>query len=341
MISYGRGQSHFNPFSKRLACGQYEMVTMPLPTFIIGGVRRGGTTSLYHAIREHPQIYLYPHSELNYFVEADVKGRKWRHNFAAPDHWEASHTVDDYAALFVNDTRARAIGHKGADLLFWPPAHERIARFVPNARFIFSLRNPVNRAWSHYWFERAKGREALEFEAALAAEEERAQKNKWAGYHLSYLARGFYDQNLRRFFKFIPREQVLVITLEEKIAQPRQTIEKIYRFIGVDPELGHRQSESRRNKGWATLPRPWTRHSAIAPLVTGYENVTNVLAKVLTPSRDSRRLVRNFLQKPFRVSMRRVPMPEALRQKLNRRYAPHISALENLLDRSFNEWRSP
>jgi hypothetical protein len=312
---------------------------MPLPTFIIGGVRRGGTTSLYYAIREHPEIYLYPHSELNYFVEEDVKGRKWRNDFAAPDHWEASHTLDDYTALFANDTPARVIGHKGADLLFWRPAHERIARFVPNARFIFSLRNPVNRAWSHYWFERAKGRETLGFEAALAAEEERAKKNKWAGYHLSYQTRGFYDQNLQRFFKVIPPEQVLIITLEEKIAQPRETLEKIYRFLGVNPELGHSQSTSRRNKGWATIPRPWTRRSGISRLVTGYETAINAFVRVLTPSRDSRRLMRNFLQKPFRESMRRVPMPEALCQKLNRLYEPHISALENLLDRSFDEWR--
>ncbi len=294
---------------------------------------------MYYAIKEHPEIYLYPHSELNYFVEEDVKGRKWRNDSAAPDRWEASHTVDDYAALFANDTQARAIGHKGADLLFWQPAHERIARFVPNARFIFSLRNPVNRAWSHYWFERAKGRERLSFEEALAAEEERAKRSKWAGYHLSYLARGFYDLNLRHFFKVIPREHVLVITLEEKIARPRETLEKIYRFLGVDPELGHNQSTSRRNKGWATIPRPWTRRSGISHLVTGYENVTNALARVLMPSRDSRRLVRNFLQKPFRESMRRVPMSEALCKKLNRRYAPHISVLENILDRSFDEWR--
>ena len=313
---------------------------MPLPTFIIGGVRRGGTTSLYYAIREHPQIHLYPHSELNYFVEEDVKGRKWRKDFAAPDQWEASHTVEDYAALFANGTKARAIGHKGADLLFWQPAHKRIARFVPNALFIFSLRNPVNRAWSHYWFERAKGRETLDFEAALAAEEERAKKNKWAGYHLSYQARGFYDQNLQRFFKVIPREQVLVITLEEKIAQPRETLAKIYRFLGVDPELGHTQSTSRRNKGWATIPRPWTRQSGISHLVNGYEIVSNAIARAITPSRDSRRLVRNFLQKPFRESMRRMPMPESLSQKLSRLYAPHISALESLLDRSFDEWRS-
>ena len=312
---------------------------MSLPHFIIGGVRRGGTTSLYYAIREHPQIYLYPHSELNYFVEEEVKGRTWREDPVDPDRWEASHSVADYATHFPNKTHARAIGHKGADLLFWHTAHDRIARFVPDVRFIFTLRNPVNRAWSHYWFERAKGRETLSFEQALAAEQERAGRSDWARYHLSYQARGYYDRNLERFFKIFPRERVLVITLEEKIARPRETLQKIYRFLDVDPDLGHTLAQTRRNPGWATLPRPWTRRSGIRQFVGGYETLTDALTSMFASYRDSRRRVRNFLQRPFRESVRQTPMSEELRAELNTLYAPHITALENLLDRSFEEWR--
>ena len=153
---------------------------------------------------------------------------------------------------------ARAIGHKGADLLFWQPAHGRIARFVPDIRFIFSLRNPVNRAWSHYWAERAKGRETLGFEAALAAEQKRAEKSDWARYHLSYKARGYYEQSLRRFLKIFACEQILIITLEEKIKRPRETLQKVYGFLDVDPEKGLDMATTRRQQGWATLPRPWT-----------------------------------------------------------------------------------
>jgi hypothetical protein len=313
---------------------------MPLPAFIIGGVRRGGTTSLYYAMRQHPEIYLYPHSELNYFVEEEVRGRRWRNKPVDPDRWERTHSVQEYVALFADDTQARAIGHKGADLLFWHPAHSRIARFVPNVSFIFTLRHPVNRAWSHYWAERAKGRESLSFEEALTAEQERTEKSDWARYHLSYKARGYYDLSLQRFLKIFSREQILVITLEEKIARPRETLQQIYRFLGVDPELGLDQSGTRRQQGWATLPRPWTRKAGIRRFVDGYENVVKRLTRKIARSKDSRRQMRNVMQRPFRESVRAVSMPETTRAELNALYKSHIAALEDLLDRSFAEWRT-
>lgn len=313
---------------------------MPLPTFIISGVRRGGTTSLYYAIRQHPEIYLYPHSELNYFVEEELRGRRWHNEPADPDHWERHHSVEDYAALFTHDTGARAVGHKGADLLFWHPAHGRIARFVPDARFIFTLRNPVNRAWSHYWAERAKGRETLSFEEALAAEQERSKKSDWARYHLSYKARGYYDRNLAQFLKIFPLERILVITLEEKIARSREALQKIYRFLDVDPDQGLNMVATRRQQGWATLPRPWTHKAGVRRFVAGCEKVAEALARKIANSKDSRRRMRNFLQRPFRESVRTVSMSETVRAELNGLYAPHIAALEDLLDRPFEEWRS-
>jgi hypothetical protein len=313
---------------------------MPLPSFIIGGVRRGGTTSLYYAMRQHPEIYLYPHSELNYFVEEEVRGRRWHDKSVDPDRWEATHSVQDYAALFANDTQARSIGHKGADLLFWHSAHSRIARFVPNVRFIFTLRHPVNRAWSQYWAERAKGRESLSFEEALTAEQDRSERSDWARYHLSYKARGYYDLSLQQFLKIFSREQILVITLEEKITRPRETLQQIYRFLDVDPQLGLDLSGTRRQQGWATLPRPWTRKAGIRRFVDGYENFVKRLTRKIARSKDSRRQMRNFLQRPFRESVRAVSMSETTKAELNALYKPHIAALENLLDRSFAEWKS-
>jgi hypothetical protein len=312
---------------------------MHLPTFIIGGVRRGGSSSLYHAIRQHPEIFLYPHSELNYFVEKAVNGRKWRATPADPDDWETSHSIEDYAKLFADGTQARAIGHKGADLLFWSPAHARMARFIPKARFIFTLRNPVKRAWSHYGIECAKGRETLSFEKALALEDERARKSDWARFHLSYRARGFYDVQLKRFFKIFPSERVLVITLEQTITHPRKTLQQVYRFLGVNPELGLDAAGTRKKQSWATVRRPWTLQKGIRQLVDGYEVATNAITKILIRPKESRRLIRNKLQRPFRKPIQQVPMPEACQVELNNIYAPHIAALESLLNRPFEAWK--
>jgi hypothetical protein len=331
--------SVYRRFIQEIDCSPSRGIFMPLPTFIIGGVRRGGTTSLYHAIRQHPEIHLYPHSELNYFVEEEVNGREWHDGHVDPDRWEATHSIEDYGELFANGKRARAIGHKGADLLFWQPAHARIARFVPYARFIFTLRHPVSRAWSHYWVERAKGREILSFDEALAVEDERARKSDWARFHLSYRERGFYDRSLRRFLETFPRERVFVITLEETIARPSETLQRVYRFLGVDPELGLDMAGTHQKQNWATIPRPWVYRTGIRQLVTGYEAATNALARLLTRSKESRRLMRNVLQRPVRKSARQVTMSQEHRAELNALYAAHITALEELLDRSFEEWR--
>lgn len=312
---------------------------MPLPTFIIGGARRGGSTSLYHAIHQHPNIFLYPNSELNYFIDDEVRGKKWREGHVDPDRWEATHSIEDYAALFENGSGAIAIGHKGADLLFWHPTHARIARFVPNARFIFTLRHPVKRAWSHYWNECAKGRETLSFDEALAVEDERAKKSDWARFHLSYRARGYYDVSLKRFFEVFQTDRVLVITLEERIARPRKTLQRVYRFLGVNPELGLDLAGTKRQQGWATVRRPWTLHVGIRHLVDSYEHVTDRLTKRFTRSKESRRLMWSGLQLPFRQTFRKIAMPKECQAKLDAIYAPHIAALEDLLNRSLAEWK--
>ena len=312
---------------------------MPLPTFIIGGARRGGTTSLYHAIRSHPSIYLYPHSEFNYFVEEEVNGRKYRDDPVNSDRWEKTHSKEDYSRKFADGSQAHASGHKGADLLFWQPAHSRIARFVPDAQIIFSLRHPINRAWSHYWVERAKGRESLSFEEAIAKEEERMQTSDWQHFHLSYRTRGFYDISLTHFLKFFPRENILIITLEETIAEPRQVLQRVYRFLDVDPEIGLESAGGRKKQNWATVPRQWTQRAGLRQLAASYEFASDQIAKFFTKSKESRRELRNKLNKPIRKSIQQVSKPAEIFGDLEALYAPHISRLEDLAGRSFEEWR--
>jgi hypothetical protein len=290
-------------------------------------------------MRQHPETHLYPHSELNYFVEEEVKGRKWRDGKVDPHHWEATHSIDDYSKLFENGKQARAIGHKGADLLAWAPAHERLARFVPNARFIFSLRHPVDRAWSHYCMEIAKGRETLSFDEALAAEDKRVRKSDWARFHLAYRDGGFYGRDLKRFLETFSSDCVLVITLEETIAKPRETLQRVYRFLDVDPELGLDMAKTHQKKNWATFPRPWTRHPGIRQLVAAYESTTGSLARLLTRSGGSRRSFRRVLQRPVRMPAKKVSMSQERREELEALYAPDIALLEDTLNHSFDEWR--
>ncbi|MCP3869651.1 MAG: sulfotransferase [Gammaproteobacteria bacterium] len=310
-----------------------------LPTFIIAGERRSGTTSLYSALQVHPEINLYPKSELNYFVEQELSGRQWIDGEPDSARWEETHSIEEYSTLFSDGGAGTAVGHKGADLLFWKPAQTRMMRYAPNARILITLRNPVNRAWSHYWNEVGKGRETLEFDNALQQEQQRSARSAFARFHLSYRARGFYADSLRSFFKVVPREQVLVVTLEESRIHRRDTLGRIYTHLGVNPELGLEGGEQRRNVNWTTVPRPWTRNPLVRPLASAYTALVHAIATPLTRTKEQRHNLRRLLKTPVRHPASGILMPEETRIRLTELYAPGIEALEELLGRSLKEWK--
>jgi hypothetical protein len=117
---------------------------------------------------------------------------------------------------------------------------------LPNARLIALLRNPVDRAFSHYQHEVALGREQLSFEDALAHEDERMQgeldhmlrdpaylSHAWWNY--TYAARGRYAEQLERWFAAFPREQLLVLLTDDLAADTAGTYRRVLEFLGVDP----------------------------------------------------------------------------------------------------------
>lgn len=314
-----------------------EAKALTLPTFIIAGERRCGTTSLYNWVRGHPEVYLYPRADMDYFIEDEVKRtRRWRDGEADGDLWEQTHSPEEYAEMFREGAGAGAVGQKDADLLFWRPAHPRLARYLPDCRFVITLRNPVNRAWSHYWNEVGKGRESLDFEEALAAEDERSQRSAYARDHLSYRTRGFYELSLEAFFGHIDPRRVLILTLEESHRSPKETLRKVYDFIGVDPNHGLKAAGTRHNEEVSMVPRTWAKTRLVAPLERSYTRITESLILRLTADRARRSRARKLTRSLFRE---KAVMPAYLRAELAALYAPHIRDLESLLGRKLSEWK--
>ena len=210
-----------------------------LPTFLIVGERRCGTTSLAKWMEDHPDIFMHPKPDMAFFVDDEIVGRReWLDGEIDESTWGRTHSKESYAALFAEGTDRAAIGEKSADYLFWRPSHARIARFLPTAKVIVTLRHPVERAWSHYWNEVGKGRETLSFEEALEQEDDRSRRSAYARNHLSYRTRGYYDESLTDLFAHIPRDRTMVVTLEEAQQRPAELLRQIYTFIGVDAEQG-------------------------------------------------------------------------------------------------------
>lgn len=315
---------------------------MPLPTFVIIGERKSGTTALCHWMSAHPDIYMHPREDMNYFIEDEILCRKvWRDGEVDPDRWERTHSPEQYAALFEGGSGRTAIGEKSADLLFWRPAHERMARYLPECRFLLVLRNPVERVWSHYCDEVAKGpgREALRFEEALAAEDERAHRSAYAKLHLSYRARGYYDQHIRAFQQHIPPERLMVVTLEQMRRRPADTLRAVYSFVGVDPDSGLDLAGTRHNESRAMLPREWARSPMVKPVADIYNRAVDGASRHLMSSSARRQSFKNVAYLVFRTPAKSRSMPESVRARLSSEYAASIDELEALLGRPLSEWK--
>lgn len=234
---------------------------MTLPTFFIIGAQRSGTTSLYHYIGQHPEIFMPPVKEPRYFA---LEGQ--RPTFKGPYPKDSPMTPDraGYEALYAAGATARARGDGSTWYLFEPGAAERIRAAVPEARIIAILRQPAERAYSNYLICRSLGIEPLDgFEAAMAAEPERTAQgwgNPWY-----YFQKGLYFRQLKRYFTLFPENRISVHLYDDFVAAPTRVLRHVFAVVGVDPDVecdvGARLNTSPR--GAAPPPGPLRRLAAV------------------------------------------------------------------------------
>ena len=305
------------------------------PAFVIAGERRCGTTFLAALLRRHPEIFLHPKSDKAWFVDDAVRRPD---GSAAP--WEETHRIEDYLGWFerAGATPAHTVGEKSADYLFWFPAHERMARLLPEVRLVILLRDPTMRAWSHYWNEVVKRRERLDFEEALAREEERLGLSPWHRYNFSYLARGDYAANLDRLHRHFPLERVLIVVLEELRRDPATGLATVCRFLGVDESWRFECSGEARNVNWAVVPRPWVGSGPLRPIAEAWGAAADWTAKRITRDRYRRREWSVRLRSPFFLPARRMRMPPEVERRLRAHFRPRIERLEEMLGRRLQLW---
>lgn len=222
------------------------------PTFLIIGAQRAGTTSLFHYLTRHPHI-VGPTS-----VDPSIWWGKEVH-FFDENYWRG---IDWYRTFFPLEARRRIARRRGQDLLageatpyymFHPAVPARVAAVLPDVKLVALLRDPIERAYSHYQMMVRTGREKLSFEEALAAEPERlagveeelAKERPGVGKqghrahhqhrHRAYAGRGLYAEQLERWLEHFPREQLLVLRAEDMLADPAAIYAETLRFLGARP----------------------------------------------------------------------------------------------------------
>jgi hypothetical protein len=207
-----------------------------LPSFIIMGGQRCGTNSLYEYLAKHPLVgRALPGQEVHFFDLNFDKGFEWYRG-----HFPLRLRLD----LNLGAWPPLISGECSPYYMFHPLAPQRIAQALPDVRLFVLLRNPVDRAYSHYQHERSRGFETLSFEEAIECEPERlkGEVNKIegdSGFHslnhhrFSYLARGMYAEQVERLLTLFPRENILVLFSERFFADPAAARERALQFLGL------------------------------------------------------------------------------------------------------------
>lgn len=277
---------------------------MVLPNFLICGTQRGGTTSLARYLMEHPEICIPRKKEIHFFDLNYERGIKWyERQFRA--------CKKDF----------KAIGEASPFYMYLESVPERIHSLLPDVKLIFILRNPVDRAYSHYWYEVKLGFEYLSFEEAIMREEERlARGDLFSKQHYSYLDRGKYVIQLERFLEYFPREQMLILMHQDLLEKPDQVMRQIFEFLAVDSDFRSPNWKLKRyNVGG--VPTIW----ALQRL--GGLMGRNIFAKGM-----------RYLISAINLKRGYPPMEQALRRKLIEYYRSYNEKLEKFLDKGLESW---
>ena len=196
-----------------------------LPTFIIAGAPRAGTTWLYQLLDHHPDVYMArPAAPEPKFFLVDDQYRKG---------------LDYYSQKYFAPGAGRAaLGEKSTNYLEGPGVAGRIHRAIPNVKLIFALRDPIERAYSNYLWSRKNGLETLSFEEAL--QEEQHREASYPPQHrysrpFSYISRGMYAALLNPYLRLFPQQRIKIVLLDDIESDPRFLADDLYAFVGVSP----------------------------------------------------------------------------------------------------------
>jgi hypothetical protein len=205
-----------------------------LPDFLIIGAQRCGTTSLQRYLIQHPCVAPAFRKEVHFFDRNLRKGTTWyRGHF--PSVLFRSYVTTVLRRRFMT-------GEATPAYIFYPHAPQRILETVPRAKLIVLLRNPVDRAYSHYQHEVTNGHEEVPFEEAIRREPERLRGERekmladenYDSYryrHYSYLARGLYADQLAVWLSLFPKEQLCIVRSEDFFVDPAGVFRQVLGFL--------------------------------------------------------------------------------------------------------------
>ncbi len=294
--------------------------TQTLPNFIIIGGSRSATTSLYHYLGQHPQIYMSPIKETNYFAYDS----EFNYNELVLRRFRIR-TLEDYTSLFSKIRTEKIIGEASPRYLSTPFSASRIHDLLPNIKLLAILRNPVDRVYSNYFARIRRGEETDGFSDVVESEIRNFSKME---YVYSILHPGLYYTNLKRYIDLFYRNNLKINIFEDFISEQPGFFKEVLNYLDVDTNympdfnINYNPTGIPKNKFFNTIleGNKYTKKLRyILPL------------RLKVPiDRIMMRLKKRNLVKP--------QMPESTRERLVCFYRDEILKLQDLIERDLSAW---
>ena len=301
---------------------------MIMPNFLIIGAAKAGTSSLYHYLIQHPQVYMSPIKEPRFFApELYTEHCKDPYRDPANKHRTSPMSIDEYCDLFKEVSNELALGEASTEYLYIPKTPERIKQHIPNVKLIAMLRNPVERAFSSFCYQLRDGCEKLTFEEALREEEKRILEKKWwPGWH--YQKAGFYYAQVKRYFDTFERNQIKIYLYEDFEADSISIVQDIFQFLNVDDTF----IPSLTRVNVSGTPKSKTLHYLLTR-----DNSIKAIFKPLFPKQLRGRIAQGIQKQ--NLGNKPTISPE-FRQELIQSYRKDILKLQNLIGQDLSRWLS-
>ena len=280
------------------------------PNFLIVGAAKAGTTWLHYCLDAHPEIYVPKAKELHFFSYSYVykRGVEW------------------YESHFANNLETKtAIGEVCPSYISFPHVPERIYNYNPNMQLIFAVRNPIERAYSHYCMGMKTGRVSLDIDRDLSNDS-------------PYVQLGLYYQQITKFMPFFPPEQIKIITFNDLKNCPHQTLAEIYAFLKVNTNFVPSQTVLNPKNVSKSLPKFPKVYEFIKKIEKNLSKNSRYFKEVFTEYR-----LKGYLDLFHQINRgNEYPqLSEAKKKSLAEFYRQDVYNLSQLLNKDLQFWLEP
>jgi hypothetical protein len=306
-----------------------KILKIKLPNFLVVGAAKSGTTSIYHYLKQHPEIYVPENKEPRFFVSS--KFEEFHHNNSFYNYFckGITFTLENYRILFDGVTKETSMGEASVQYLYlYNIAIPQIKQYLVDIKIIIILRNPVERAFSTYNHLFRDKLESLPFEKCLEIEEERIRANWFPLYF--YKDMGFYHKQVKAYMENFSR--VKVYLYDDLKKDSLGLVRNIYEFLGVDPSFIPYNISTKYNV--SGLPK----FKLLESFLLKYNHPLKKLLRPLFLNTIGIENTENLVNHLKNKNLRKTKIKPTTREYLIKLYRDDILMLEKLINRDLSAW---